>query len=212
MSDWMSQSESKDLCIILHFFRFVQIFPEVFRYIQIYSDIFGYFVIFPHIFRFIEILLDLSGYIYLCWHKTRVKGNFIQWVTLYKQRLMSNDLLIWNFSNLSGYIQIFPDLFRLFQIYSDILQFIQINSDKLQFAANLYICLSFWSLPLSLSLPQCLANNWIWLNKMQLCNLNILLFFWIYSDLSRIIQIFSDQFGFIQICPDLFRLIQIYSD
>ena len=134
------------------------------------------------------------------------------WTLICSQRLMSNDLVIWNFSNLSGYIQIFPDLFRLFQIYSDILQFIQINSDKLQFAANLYICLSFWSLPLSLSLPQCLANNWIWLNKMQLCNLNILLFFWIYSDLSRIIQIFSDQFGFIQICPDLFRLIQIYSD
>ena len=83
MSDWMSQSESKDLCIILRFFRFVQIFPEVFRYIQIYSDIFGYFAIFPHIFRFIEILLDLSGYIYLCWHKTRAKGNFVQWITLY---------------------------------------------------------------------------------------------------------------------------------
>ena len=79
----MSQSESKDLCIILHFFRFVQIFPEVFRYIQIYSDIFGYFAIFPHILRFIEILLDLSGYIYLCWHKTRAKGNFVQWITLY---------------------------------------------------------------------------------------------------------------------------------
>ena len=82
MSDWMSQSESKDLCIILHFFRFVQIFPEVFRYIQIYSDIFGYFAIFPHILRFIEILLDLSWYIYLCWHKTRAKGKFVQWFTL----------------------------------------------------------------------------------------------------------------------------------
>ena len=79
----MSQFEFKDLCIILHFFRFIQIFPEVFRYIQIYSDILGYFAIFPHILRFIEILLDLSGYIYLCWHKTRAKGNFVQWIMLY---------------------------------------------------------------------------------------------------------------------------------
>ena len=90
MSDWMSQSESKDLCIILHFFRFVQIFPEIFRYIQIYSDIFGYFAIFPYIFRFIEILLDLSGYIYLCWHKTRAKGNFVQWITLYLSCILSS--------------------------------------------------------------------------------------------------------------------------
>ena len=125
---------------------------------------------------------------------------------------MSNDLVIWNFSNLSGFIQIFPDLFRLFQIYSDILQFIQINPDKLQFAAILYICLSFWSLPLSLSLPQCLANNWIWLNKMQLCNLNILLFFQIYSDLSRFVQTYSDLFRSIWIYSDLFRLFQIISD
>ena len=55
-----------------------------FAFFQIYSDIFGYFAIFPHILRFIEILLDLSGYIYLCWHKTRAKGNFVQWITLYK--------------------------------------------------------------------------------------------------------------------------------
>ena len=129
------------------------------------------------------------------------------WTLICSQRLMSNDLVIWNFSNLSGYIQIFPDLFRLFQIYSDILQFIQINPDKLQFAANLYICLSFWSLPLSLSLPQCLANNWIWLNKMQLYNLNILLFFRIYSDLSRFVQLYSDLFWLIQIYSDLFRFI-----
>ena len=44
---------------------------------------------------------------------------------------------------------------------------------------------------------------------MQLCNLNILLFFQIYSDLSRFVQIYSDLFGFIQIYSDLSRLIQI---
>ena len=52
MSGWMSQSESKDLCIILHFFRFVQIFPEVFRYIQIFSDILRSFHIFSDLLKY----------------------------------------------------------------------------------------------------------------------------------------------------------------
>ena len=52
------------------------------------------------------------------------------WTLICSQRLMSNDLVIWNFSNLSGYIQIFPDLFRLFQIYSDLFRYFAIYSDK----------------------------------------------------------------------------------
>ena len=122
------------------------------------------------------------------------------------------NFIILEFKNVPIWIQRLVHNFAFFQIYSDILQFIQINPDKLQFAANLYICLSFWSLPLSLSSPQCFANNWIWLNKMQLCNLNILLFFWIYSDLSRIIQIYSDLFGFIQIYHNKFEFIWIFSN
>ena len=109
MSDWMSQSESKDLCIILHFFRFIQMFPEVFRYIQIYSDIFGYFAIFPHILRFIEILLDLSGYIYLCWHKTRAKGNFVQWITLYSRDFtLGQAHMKWKNAGTSGWLVASP--------------------------------------------------------------------------------------------------------
>ena len=65
-------------------FTFVQICSDISGKFQIFSDLFRYFAIFPDLFRFIEIFLDLSEYIYMCWHKTKAKWDFVQWITSYR--------------------------------------------------------------------------------------------------------------------------------